>query len=427
MVRLLLLLTTVTSFSTSLTFANITRPVRTLEAFAQAIEIAKPGDQIVIANGEYQNWSIEIDCEGTANLPISIKAQKEHAVVFTGTNRFRVTGNHLKLSGFVFEDCDFQSDLIEFKSAKNNTLSHCIFRNSGGDKAAIAIKPGASNNLITECEFINLEARSINLTINEDIQSLGIPVHNVIRNNLFRDIPAKGENGRETIKIGQNQPENGHIRAMTLVEENTFIRCNGEGEIISNKCAGNIYRNNTFQDCDGELVMRGGRDCLIEGNKMYNCKGGIRLSGTGHTVQNNWIINSRTTGIRLLYGMTSEQGGHYQAPSDCLITQNTVVNPAEAGIRIGDGRNKDWGTEKGIQSIAPKNNRFVRNIITGSQGDLLTHNQAANNHISDNLYHLRGKAIVSYPGEDAIYEDPLFSNPAQEDFRLTENSPAFKK
>ena len=51
MVRLLLLLTAVTSFSTSLTFANTTKPVRTLEAFAQAIEIAKPGDQIIIANG----------------------------------------------------------------------------------------------------------------------------------------------------------------------------------------------------------------------------------------------------------------------------------------------------------------------------------------------------------------------------------------
>ncbi len=411
----------------SKSFSQPTKTVSSLAAFKVAIESARAGDRILIANGTYQNWQVTLDCAGTFDKPITIEPENEQSVSFGGTTHFRISGEHLKISGFVFENCQFQKDLLELKSASNCQIRQCIIRHSGGDKAAIAIKPGASDNLITECTFINLTARSINLTVNEDIQTLGIPVNNVIRKNLFRDIPAKGENGRETIKIGQNQPENGHIRTMTRVEENTFIRCNGEGEIISNKCAGNIYRNNTFRDCEGELVMRGGRDCLIEGNKLFNCKGGIRLSGTGHTVKDNWIINSRTTGIRLLYGMTSEQGGHYQAPSGCLITQNTIVNPAEAGIRIGDGRNKDWGIEKGVQSIAPINNRFVRNIITGNQGDLLTHNHAPDNAIRNNLYHLRGKAIVSFPGEDAIYEDPLFSNPTQEDFRLTENSPMFKK
>ncbi len=427
MLRFLLLLATVTSLSPYLTLAENTKPVRTLEAFAKAIETAKPGDQIIIANGSYKSWSVDIDCMGSADRPIIIKAQEEHQVLFSGANHFRIRGDHIKISGFVFENCDFQSDLLEFKQAEHNTLTGCIIRNSAGNRAAIAIKPGASHNLITDCEFINLAARSINLTINEDIKTLGVPVHNIIRKNLFRDIPAKGENGRETVKIGQNQPENGHIRARTLVEDNSFIRCNGEGEIISNKCAGNIYRNNTFQDCDGELVMRGGRDCLIEGNKLFNCRGGIRISGTGHTVRDNWIINSKTTGIRLLYGMTLEQGGHYQAANNCLITQNTIVNPAEVGIQIGVGRGKDWGSEKGSQSIAPINNRFVRNIISADQGDLLTHDHAPNNQISGNLLHLKGEAIVSHPGSDAILADPMFRDAESHDFRLYPDSPLFSK
>ena len=56
--------------------------------------------------------------------------------------------------------------------------------------------------------------------------------------------------------------------------------------------------------------MRGGSYCLIENNRFYGCSGGIRLSGTNHKVRGNLIGHSDRTGIRLLYGMTKEQGGH---------------------------------------------------------------------------------------------------------------------
>ena len=407
-------------------FADFTGPVRTKSEFLQAISLAEPGAVIEISNGNYQNWRVEIDCEGTSDRPIRIRAQTKHQVVFSGINHFRISGRYIEISGILFENCNFQSNLLEFRKSENCILTECIIRNSGGDSAAVSIKPGARNNLITKCEFINLAARCINLTVNEDIHSSGIPTNNVIRENVFRDIPAKGENGRETIKIGQNQPENGHVRTLTLVENNTFIRCDGEGEIISNKSAGNIYRQNQFFDCEGELVMRGGRDCLIEGNKLFNCRGGIRLSGTGHTVKNNWIINSRTTGIRLLYGMTAEQGGHYQAPSGCLIKHNTIVNSAEAGIRMGDGRNKDWGAEKGIQSIAPYNNTFAENIISGTQGELIVQLFSPQNEINRNWFHLDGNAKATNPGKNPFYGDPLFRDVSAQDYRLSSDSPVRK-
>ena len=53
--------------------------------------------------------------------------------------------------------------------------------------------------------------------------------------------------------------------------------CNGEPEVISNKSSNNIYRKNYFEDCDGELVMRGGHDCVIDSNVIKGGNSGIRV------------------------------------------------------------------------------------------------------------------------------------------------------
>ncbi len=245
----------------------------------------------------------------------------------------------------------------------------------------------------------------------------------MIRDNRFEDIPPAGRNGRETIKIGTNQPTYGHVRVETIVEDNTFIRCDGEGEIISNKCAGNIYRRNVFEQCKGELVMRGGRDCIIEENRFDECNGGIRICGTGHIVRNNVIVNSRGTGIRLYYGMTAEQGGHYQAAGRCEISNNTIVNAERAGILVGDAGGRDW-KEEGIQNVPPSKNRIFNNIVVGKSDDLLVSRDAPDNAINGNFLHIQGSAVVSTAGQNAQYSDPQFISPEEWDFRLQQDSPA---
>jgi hypothetical protein len=148
--------------------------------------------------------------------------------------------------------------------------------------------------------------------------------------------------------------------------------------------------------------------------------GGIRLCGTGHVVKDNLIVNSHGTGIRLYFGMTKGQGGHYQAAGDCLITNNTIVNAKRAGILVGDRRGIDGG--KGIQNVAPEGNRILNNIVTGSTGDLLLVDHAPGNLVADNLFYLQGDAIVSSPGDNPIYADPLFRDPENGDFRPGEGS-----
>jgi hypothetical protein len=397
-------------------------PVDSVESFATAIRKAKAGDTIVIANGRYDGWSADLDCQGTSEQPVMIRPESAGGVVFTGRSQILITGSHVTVDGFRFEQCDFERNLLDFKRSDHCRIINCVFENSGGRRAAIGISPGSRNNHITDCRFTNIAARCINLHMNEEIYKYGVSTGNVIRNNHFKDIPRAGRNGRETVKIGTNQPTYGHVEAGAIVEENVFDRCNGEAEIVSNKCAGNTYRRNIFNQCDGELVMRGGANCLIEGNRFFEGKGGIRLCGTGHIVKDNVIVNSRGTGIRLYFGMTKGQGGHYQAAGECLITNNTIVNAKRAGILVGDRRGNDGG--QGIQNVAPEGNRILNNIVAGSTGDLLLVDHAPGNLVADNLFFLQGDAIVSSPGDNPTYADPLFRDPENGDFRLKEGGPA---
>jgi hypothetical protein len=400
-------------------------PVDSMESFAKVIREAKAGDTIVIANGRYDGWSADLDCQGTSKRPVTIRPESAGGVVFTGRSQISITGSYVTVDGLRFEECDFKKNLLDFKRSVHCSIVNCVFENSGGARAAIGISAGARNNRITDCRFTNIAARCVNLTMNDDIYEHGVPIGNVIRNNHFQDIPRAGRNGRETIKIGTNQPTFGHVVVGAIVEENLFDRCNGEAEIISNKCAGNIYRRNVFNQCDGELVMRGGANCLIEGNRFFAGKGGIRLCGTGHVVKDNVIVNSRGTGIRLYFGMTKGQGGHYQAAGQCLVANNTIVNAKRVGILVGDGRGNDH-KEKGIQNVAPEGNRLLNNIVTGTTGDLFLVDHAPGNLVAGNLFFLQGDAIVSSPGDDPIYADPLFSDPEGGDFRPSEGSLALE-
>jgi parallel beta-helix repeat protein len=353
------------------------------------VRIAQPGDVVLIENGTYRDVELELDANGTSEDPITIRSASPGGVVFSGNIQIRFSGDFIHLSDLVFRECLMDGHpLVDYDQSENCHVSNMVFLHCSGNRPVVQFRSGSKNNMLRDCKFIDIASRSVHVQVNDTISERGIPEYNVIRNNLFMDIPPLGENGRETVKIGQNQPEFGHIKTHTLVEGNVFIRCDGEAEIISNKAASNTFRGNTFIDCDGELVMRGGHDCLIEKNQFVGCTGGIRLSGTGHTVRNNTIVSSERTGIRLLYGMTRTQGGHYQAVSNCVIIQNTIIDPGQMGILIGEGRNRDW-KEKGIQKFAPQKNRITNNLVISDDESFILSNHAPDNLVERNSLHPR--------------------------------------
>lgn len=390
---------------------NVSSP----EEICKAVGNAMQGDEIVVKDGHYSDWRVQVSCD----KPVEIRPEHPNGATFSGETSFQITGRDVVMRGLAFLDCRLTSSVVSLHGAVNCRVTACRFEGASGKAPVVGISGKAADNRVDHCKFIRPEARSIQVIINET----SAPVRSRIDHNLFQDVPPIGGNGRETIQIGQSQPKWGRLEPLTVVEHNEFLRCDGEAEVISNKSSRNTYRYNLFVDCKGELVIRGASYCLVAGNRFEHCSGGIRLSGTHHRVVDNVIAGSRGTGIRLQYGMTVELGGLYQAVGHCLIANNTVVDAGRAGILVGDGRDKDWG-EKGIANQAPYDNRFVNNVIVGKTGTLLAVNGAPENRIERNLFHATDEAAVPEAGDQPLFADPLFLDPDTGDYRLRPESPA---
>ena len=358
--------------------------VRSPEEFTAVIKKIGAGDAIVIANGTYNNWETTVAVSGTAKKHILIRAQTAGDVIFTGDvyhHIFLITGSYIELQGFIFKGCNiFRKDgkdgvLVDFFNSKNARLTACTFTGNTAKSQfmPIVIVSGyGEHNRVDNCSFI---ADVDNLEVQVKITKQDCPKYTLVDHNIFRDKPKVSwslYNGGECVQVGQDPILLGNMVPAAIVRDNKFIHCNGEPEVISNKSTGNRYIKNYFEDCGGELVLRGGHDCLVDSNTFNGGIGGIRISGTGHTITNNTISNTKIA-IRLMYGMAKGklETGFYIAASNCVINNNHIANAA-FGILVGDNKNKNWAGKfdvnrypsRTMQDIAPFDNAIANNDFT---------------------------------------------------------------
>ncbi|RZM26623.1 MAG: hypothetical protein EOO88_16330 [Pedobacter sp.] len=355
--------------------------VNNVAEFKEAAALVVAGDEIIIANGSYSNWEVTTKIDGKAGKPVVIRAETPGKVVFSGdVNKpvFHLRGSFTEISGLSFEGCHvFKGNggvLIELRDTKHSRITNCIFtRNVAKSQYTpiVVVSGMGMYNRVDHCSFTgNVDNQELQVLI----KAKAVPLYTTIENNVFIDKSAvmwKGQNGGECVQIGQDPILMGTLSSYTMVCNNRFIRCNGEGEVISNKSSGNSYINNYFEDCRGELVMRGGHDCLVDSNTFKGGSGGIRINGTHHTVTNN-VLSGLSIAIRLMYGMAKGKTeiGFYVAASDCRIKNNYISN-CNTGILIGDNKGLDWTGKfdakkypsRTMQDVAPFNNTLADNVI----------------------------------------------------------------
>jgi poly(beta-D-mannuronate) lyase len=347
--------------------------VSTAKEFAKTQRMARPGDAIVLRDGAWMDAELLFDAQGEPGKPITLRAQTSGKVVLSGKSRLRLGGEHLVVEGLWFKDASArQHDVIDFratsvKPALNCRVTGCAITSfNPPDKKQDYkwISMYGVSNRVDHCYFAGKKHAGTTMVVWVD----GQPNYHQIDHNHFGPRPRLGENGGETIRVGTSEVSMGNSR--TAVEFNLFQECNGEVEIVSNKSCENVYRHNTFLNCEGAMTLRHGNRCVVEanyfiGNHRKNT-GGVRVIGEDHRVVNNLFselagVDSRSA-LTLMNGLKDSPLHGYFQVKRAVIAFNTFTN-CKSSVLIGYVSDNPKGGD-----LPPLDCVFAGNLLEAEYG-----------------------------------------------------------
>ena len=388
---------------------------------------ALPGDTLTMTDGVWQDQFIVFSGNGEADKPILLRAETPGFVNLTGTSALRIGGKYLIVDGLRFVGGNSNSGaIIEFRNG--GTIAHnCRLTNT----AIINYNPASVNteykwvsiygtyNEVDHCYFTGKRNYGALLVV---WRNYNAPDYHHIHHNYFYDRPLTvNDNGFETIRLGTSDLSLSD--SYSIVESNYFEKCNGEIEIISNKSGENIYRYNTFYNCEGTLTLRHGNKCQVYSNYFdgqgNDKSGGIRVIGQDHTIYNNYFSNLGGNGSRsalsLENGVPDSPLNRYFQVINARVVNNTFVNNY-SNIILGTGKSTE-------RSLPPLDCTIANNIVSGSHGPLIDKDDDPINLTwLANIFY--GASLGIIQPEGIAITDPLLAVSSDGIFRPGEGSPA---
>lgn len=388
------------------------------EALTAALNNAKPGDEIVMANGVWTDLQIRFKAQGTEKMPIKLRAETPGEVFLEGKSDLKFGGEYLIASGLFFRNGQTPSDaVVEFRTHKDTVANHCSLLNSvildynqiKRDRSDRWVEFHGRHNTLDHCYIAGKSNRGPTIRVdiegNESIRNY----HN-ITNNHFGPRPPKGGPSGETIQLGNSftsmSPSN------TLVANNLFERCDGEVEVISSKTNFNEFRNNVFYKSEGSLVMRHGNYGIIDGNYFIGDEasdqmGGIRVINTGHWIINNYFYNLKGSSFRsplaVMNGIPKSPLNRYNQVTDVVVAFNTWVNctsPWQFGVGTNISQRNVLPASE-IRSARAIRTIVANNLIYNEKGDahpIVAHDSIDGIVFKNNLINNQGVAFKSNEG-----------------------------
>ncbi len=347
--------------------------VRSQAAFWAAVGGLKPGDTVVLANGEWRDFQIVFQGEGTAEKPITLTGETPGGVSLTGRSNLSLAGFHLTVSNLVFRDGWSPSgEVLSFRTSRSQRANFSRITNvvvDGFSKPSRAdfdnwVALYGHDNRFDHNQLTGKTNAGTTLVVIRDPEQ-GLENRHLIDHNYFGGRPVLGSNGGETIRVGTSHDSMSD--SFTTVSDNWFERCDGEVEIISNKSGGNVYRRNVFFQSQGALVLRHGDGNLVEdnvfiGNGAPNA-GGVRIINRRNTVRNNYMegLTGANFGsaLTIMYGVPNSPVNRYGQVDGAVIENNTVIDAHE--MLFGAGMDAE-------RSAAPVASRFANNLIVNRDG-----------------------------------------------------------
>ena len=363
---LFLLLLTLVSFS-QLSRAAL---VENIEQFNKAAASVSPGDEIVLANGTWNDVELVLKGKGQADNPITLKAQTPGKVIITGQSNLAFSGEYIVISGLVFKDGSTPTgEVISFRTSNEDVANHSRVTNTVIDNFSTDLRQMSDlwvamygkHNRFDHNSLVNKRNRGVTLAVRMNSEASRKNQH-VIEYNYFGPRQILGANGGETLRIGTSHFSREYSN--TTAQFNYFDRTNGEHEIISNKSSGNSLINNVFFETQGTLTMRHGHFTTVEGNYFLGNRkpntGGIRIINESQSVSNNYMYG--LTGKRLrgalviMNGVPNSPPNRYDPVIDSAMNNNIVIDSDH--IELGAGADAE-------RSAPPTTSEFKGNIILG--------------------------------------------------------------
>ncbi len=300
-------------------------------ALAPALEMAKPGDCLVLADGAY--GPLTLTAKATATAPIQIRAAnllKASAtnLIFRGAEHVIVRG--LALSTILFSNSNYcRVTRCQVKGPGSGYWIR-VEEQKGCQNGCTDTPPGTSNHSrVDHCDIGGGSSSS------DIINPTGLATNTRFDHNYIHDT-----SGPHLITVGCCGPKYDYFASNTIIEQNLFVNANGtSAEMISIKGSNVHFRYNTIRRHNGDIDIRAGRNNHIYGNYILGPGPGLRMYEDGHRIYNNYVVG----------GLTANRSGPIHAPvKNATIVHNTFFG----GVGVAGGAN----------------NVFANNLLVGGGG-----------------------------------------------------------
>ena len=382
--------------------------------------IVQPGDTVIWRNGEYEGMGINLNFMGTEEGRITLRAETPGRVILKGESFVKFGGDYLTVDGLIFYNGDnylrdVSSAAVQFRASNGNRHAHfCRLTNSAvidynsweqdvddddddGDREEFIyasskwVQVYGTNNRVDHCHFSKKLVRGaliITELVPQDGED-GTPYESYnhrIDHNFFGPNPVGwASNEFETVRLGTSDYSN--YNGNIVVENNHSYHCDGEIEVISNKSSYNTIRNNILVGCKGSIVSRHGDFANLDGNIILGQgrtdTGGIRINGEGHILTNNYVADTRGSGLRGALVLraagsvdSDDTNGGYEEVRNAFIAHNTFINNQQSW-NLGELGGKD-------NNLPARDSRLANNLVVGNTRPLVTWGRAPEELIYEN-------------------------------------------
>ena len=409
--------------------------VCTVASLHNAADDARPGDVIRMCNGTWANADILFQVRGNASAPITLRAETPGKVVLTGSSRLRISGKFAVVDGLVFKGRYTGDDtrIIQFQNGDGGSCVDCRLTNtsildyspSNSQKNTKWVTLQGKRNRVDHCHFRGKTNLGSMLQIR--LHGANDPNYHRVDHNLFEDRPdlsSEISQNADTLEVG-SQSKFAFEDSRATIEYNYMLNVNSDYEVLTVKSSGNLVQYNVLDSSSGVLSLRQGTNNTVNGNYVFgrgiNGPGGIRVTGRGHTIVNNYISDVNLAGIDSKAPISLSTGTnepisidaglppffHYEVAEDVTVAHNTIVNSG-VGILLGQGKNP----------VAPRNIDVVGNVLSRIDGSCVKRNSGSRISYADNLCHAGGSSPTGFTDRD-----PLLSKDSRGIYRPRSNSP----